>query len=128
VAAWQKLTGWESDNIRVRTDTVYRIGISGAARGVQVGVRWRAEPAGSRGATNLIWSPVSQERELASIAAVAWAQVLVVTKLPLTNAAQRVWLVPLRQAGGGRCASSVAAPVGRAVTRRRWHCCGQPLP
>lgn len=96
IAASQKLTGWESDNIRIRTNTVYRIGICGAAPGVQVGVRWRAEPAGSAGATNLIWSAVSPERELTSTATAAWAQVLVVTKLPLTNTAQRVWLVPAR--------------------------------
>lgn len=96
IAASQKLAGWESDNIRIRTNTVYRVGISGAAPGVQVGVRWRAEPVGSSGATNILWSPASAEREVTSPATAAWAQVLVVTRLPLTNAAQRVWLVPAR--------------------------------
>ena len=94
IAASQKFNGWESDNILIRSNAVYRIGISGAAPGVQVGVRWRAEPAGSSGATNIVWSASPEERELTPPTTATWAQVLVVTKQPLTHAAQRVWLVP----------------------------------
>ncbi len=95
ISASAKLNGFESDNIRIRSNVVYRVGIAEAAPGVQVGVRWRVEPAGGS-VTNVVWLATPEERELTPSTTAAWAQVLVVTKLPLTNAAKRVWLAPVQ--------------------------------
>ena len=95
IPASAKLKGYESDTIRIRPNTVYRVGIAGAAADVQVGVRWR-EQVSMGATTNVMWSATSEERELNPMPKATWAQVLVLTKQPLTNAAARVWLTPAR--------------------------------
>jgi hypothetical protein len=88
-----KLGGYESDPIRIRSNAVYHVGIAGAAQDVRVGVRWSTQP-GYGDKTNVVWSATQEERELKPLSTAVWAQVLVLTKQPLANAATRVWLTP----------------------------------
>ncbi|MBM3889618.1 MAG: hypothetical protein FJ388_10900 [Verrucomicrobia bacterium] len=90
----KELQGWESDNIRVSSNLVYRVGIADARPGVKIGVRWRSSAALMSGSTNVVWSAEAGERELQPIKTASSAQVLVLTDKPLATAAGRVWLAP----------------------------------
>ena len=90
------MKGWESDNIGISSNRVYRVGIADARPGVKIGVRWRTTAALTSGSTNVVWSAEAGERELQPMKTASCAQVLVLTDKPLTNAASRVWLMPAR--------------------------------
>ncbi|MCX7826266.1 MAG: hypothetical protein N2689_12010 [Verrucomicrobiae bacterium] len=96
ISSPKELKGWESDNIRVNSNLVYRIGIADARPGVKIAVRWRTSAAQMSGSTNVVWSAGAGERELQPMKTATCAQVLVLTDRPLTNAAGRVWLLPAR--------------------------------
>jgi hypothetical protein len=89
--------GWESTNIRVSSNSVYRAGAADLKPGNRLGVRWRQHHASPTAVTNEIWTAVSAERELTPPAGAAYAQVLVVTDQPLRNAVRRVWFAPARR-------------------------------
>jgi len=95
IPASQKLKGWESDSIRVRSNVVYRVGVADPQPGVRYGVRWRSSTNSPKTvSTNIVWSAATAERELPVASYAATAQLLVLTDKPLTNAVRRVWLVP----------------------------------
>ncbi|MCX6900798.1 MAG: carboxypeptidase-like regulatory domain-containing protein [Verrucomicrobia bacterium] len=95
IPASQKLKGWESDSIRVRSNVVYRVGVADPQPGVRYGVRWRSSTSSAKTvSTNIVWSADIAERELPATSYAATAQLLVLTDKPLTNAVRRVWLVP----------------------------------
>lgn len=95
IPASQKLKGWESETIRVRSNVVYRVGIANPQPGVRYGVRWRSSTSAPKTvSTNIVWSADIAERELPAAAYAATVQLLVLTDKPLTNAVSRVWLVP----------------------------------
>ena len=95
ITASQKLKGWESDSIRVRSNTVYRVGIADPQPGVRYGVRWRSSTRLPKTVfTNVVCSADIAEREITATSYAATAQLLVLTDQPLTNAVRRVWLVP----------------------------------
>jgi hypothetical protein len=97
IPASQKLKGWESDTIRVRSNVVYRIGITDPQPGVRYGVRWRSSTSSTKTvSTNVVWSADIAERELPAAAFAATAQLLILTDKPLTNAVRRAWLVPVQ--------------------------------
>jgi hypothetical protein len=93
----QQPKGWESANVRIASDSVYRVGAADLQPGNRLGIRWRQHHASPTGVTNEIWSEVSTERQLTAPAGAAYAQVLVLTDLPLSNAVRRVWFVPARR-------------------------------
>jgi hypothetical protein len=95
IPASQKLKGWESDTIRVRSNVVYRIGVAAPQPGVRYGVRWRSSASSPKTlSTNIVWSADITERELPAASYAATAQLLILTDKPLTNAVRRAWLVP----------------------------------
>jgi hypothetical protein len=95
IPASQKLKGWESDTIRVRSNIVYRIGVASPQPGVRYGVRWRSSTSSPKTlSTNVVCSADIAERELSPAAFAATAQLLILTDQPLTNAVRRAWLVP----------------------------------
>ncbi|MFZ2643821.1 MAG: hypothetical protein WA117_22705 [Verrucomicrobiia bacterium] len=97
IPATQRLKGWESDTIRVRSNVVYRVGIADPQPGVRYGVRWRSSTSSPKTlSTNVVWSADIAEHELTAVPYAATAQVLVLSNKPITNAVSRVWLVPAK--------------------------------
>jgi len=95
IPASQRLKGWESDSIRVRSNVVYRVSVADPQPGVRYGVRWRSSTSSPKTvSTNVVWFADIAERELPAAAYAATAQLLVLTDKLLTNAVRRVWFVP----------------------------------